>query len=121
MRYSIAEKYNCVVITFKGDIIGGPKGAKFHDEIKSLTGKGKTNVIGDLSKVKFMNSSGLGIFITAMTSLRKEGGDFKLCGASKRIQSLLMVTKLITVFDNYKTLDEAVAAYQDDEADNEKA
>jgi anti-sigma B factor antagonist len=60
-----------------------------------------------------MNSSGLGILITSLTSLRNAGGDLKICGASDRIESLLMVTKLITVFKHYKTLDEAVAAYQE--------
>jgi anti-sigma B factor antagonist len=112
MKYSKSEKYNTVIITFKGKIMGGPDAADFHDELKKLADEGKANVVGDLSKVKFMNSSGLGILITAMTSMRKAGGDFKICGASDRIESLLIVTKLITVFDHYKTLDEAVEAYQ---------
>lgn len=93
--------------------MGGPAATEFHDKIKSLIEKDKTNVIGDLSKISFMNSSGLGIMITALTSLRNAGGDLKLCGASDRIESLLVVTKLITVFDNYKTREEAVEAYQE--------
>lgn len=92
--------------------MGGPDATEFHDKLKELADEGKKNIVGDLSKVKFMNSSGLGILITAMTTMRKEGGDFKICGASDRIESLLIVTKLITVFDHYKTLDEAVEAYQ---------
>lgn len=111
MNYSVSERYNTVIMTMKGDIMGGPSANAFHEEIKELIEKGQTNVVGDLSKVKFMNSSGLGIMITAMTTLRKAGGDFKICGASDRIESLLMVTRLITVFDHHKTLDEAVAAY----------
>lgn len=113
MNYSISEEYNCVVITFKGKVMGGPAATEFHDKIKSLIEEDKTNVIGDLSKASFMNSSGLGIMITALTSLRNAGGDLKLCGASDRIESLLVVTKLITVFDNYKTRKEAVEAYQE--------
>jgi anti-sigma B factor antagonist len=112
MKYSISEQYNTVIITLKGNVMGGPAASGFHEEIKGLIEKGKTNVVGDLSKVKFMNSSGLGNMISALTSLRNAGGDFKICGASDRIESLLMVTKLITVFNHYKTLDEAVKAYQ---------
>jgi len=112
MKYSISEKYNTVIITFKGNAMGGPAAAVFHDEIKKLIDEGKTNVVGDLSKVKFMNSSGLGVLITALTSIRNAGGDFKICNASDRIESLLMVTKLITVFKHYKSLNEAVEAYQ---------
>ena len=113
MKYSVSERYNTVILTLKGNVMGGPAATAFHDEIKSLIEKGKTNVVGDLSKVKFMNSSGLGVLITSLTTLRKAGGDLKICGASDRIESLLMVTKLITVFDHYKSVDEAVAAYED--------
>lgn len=113
MRYSISERYKTTVITFKGKVMGGPDASDYMDDIKSLIEQGKTNVVADLSKVNFMNSSGLGILITSLTSLRNAGGDLKICGASDRIESLLIVTKLITVFKHYKTLDEAVAAYQE--------
>lgn len=112
MKYSTSEKYNTVIITLKGNVMGGPAASAFHDEIKGLIEKGKTNVVSDLSNVKFMNSSGLGNMISALTTLRNAGGDFKICGASDRIESLLIVTKLITVFNHYKTLDSAVEAYQ---------
>lgn len=115
MKYSITEKYNCVIITFKGKIMGGPASTKFHKKVKSLIKRDKTNIIADLSRVNFMNSSGLGILITALTSLRNAGGELILSGPSKRIESLLMVTKLITVFPHYKTLEQAVAAYQEQE------
>jgi anti-sigma B factor antagonist len=112
MKYSTSERYNTVILTFKGKVMGGPDATTFHDEIKNLIDKGKTNVVADLSKVSFMNSSGLGILISALTSLRNADGDLKICGASERIESLLIVTKLITVFNHFKTLDEAVEAFE---------
>lgn len=112
MKYSVSERYNTVIVTLKGKAMGGPSATDFQDEIKGLIEKGKTNVVADLSKVNFMNSSGLGIMITALTSLRNAGGDLKICGASDRIESLLIVTKLITVFHHFKTVDEAVEAFQ---------
>jgi anti-sigma B factor antagonist len=113
MNYSVSERYNTVILTLKGNVMGGPAAEKFHNEIKDLIEKGKTNIVGDLSKVKFMNSSGLGVLITSLTSVRNAGGDLKICGASDRIESLLMVTKLITVFKHYKSLDEAVEAFEE--------
>lgn len=113
MKYSLSERYNTAILTLKGNAMGGPSATAYMDEIKSLIDQGKTNVVADLSKVKFMNSSGLGILITSLTSLRNAGGDLKICGASNRIESLLIVTKLITVFKHYKTLDEAVEAYKE--------
>jgi len=112
MKYSVSEQYNTVVLTFKGKAMGGPSATGLSNDIKKFIQEGKTNIIADLSKVSFMNSSGLGILISTLTSLRNAGGDLKICGASDRIESLLIVTKLITVFDHYKTLDEAVKAYQ---------
>lgn len=112
MNYTVSEEYNCVIFTFKGKIMGGPDAQEFHEKIKALIEKDKTNVIADLSRVNFMNSSGIGILIAALTSLRNAGGNLKLCGASDRIESILVVTKLITVFDHYKSIKEAVDSYQ---------
>jgi len=112
MKYSTSEKYNVAIITFKGKVMGGPAVADFKEDLKKMIDNGKTNIVADLSKVSFMNSSGLGAMISALTTLRNAGGDMKLCGASERIESLLIVTKLITVFDHFKTLDEAVEAYK---------
>lgn len=112
MEYSILEKKNCVIVAFKGKIMGGPDSAKFREEINGFIEDGKVNIIGDLSEVEFMNSSGLGVMIATLTSLRKKDGDFKLCSATDRIKSLLRVSKLFTVFDMYDTLDEAIKAYQ---------
>lgn len=111
VNYSIEERYQCVVVTLKGSLMGGPEAQDFKDDIKKLIDEDKKNVVADLSRVKFMNSSGLGILISALTTLRNAGGDLKISGASEKIESLLMVTKLITVFDHHKTLDEAIAAY----------
>ncbi len=112
MNYNISEKYNCVVIELKGKIMGGPDAEVFRDELQKLIDDDKKKVIIDLEHVKFMNSSGLGILIGGLTTMRKAGGDIKLCNADKRISSLLMVSQLNTVFDHHLSLDSAVKAYE---------
>ncbi len=112
MNFKLSERYNSVVIKLKGNVMGGPDAAQFSQELKRLIDEGKKNVVVDLSSVKFMNSSGLGILISGLTTMRNAGGDMKICGATEKVESLLMVTKLITVFDNYKTEDEAVKAFE---------
>ena len=111
MNFSIDEHYNAVVITLKGDIMGGPDGAKLHDKLHQLKESGKKNVVVDLARVKFMNSSGLGMLISGMTTMRNAGGDLRLANAANRIQSLLIITKLITVFKHFESLDDATASY----------
>ena len=113
MNYSVDELYNAVVIKLKGNIMGGPDGAKLHDTLHELKESGKKNVVVDLSKVKFMNSSGLGMLISGMTTMRNSGGDLRLANVADRIQSLLVITKLITVFKHYDSVDEAVTSYEE--------
>lgn len=112
MKYDIKEQFNCVVIHLKGNIMGGPHAETFREELHELIEQGKTNVIVQLAKVKFMNSSGLGILIGALTTMKNAGGNLVICEADKKIKDLLMVTQLISVFQHYRTLDEAVQAYQ---------
>jgi anti-sigma B factor antagonist len=114
MSFNVSEKYNCVIIEFKGNVMGGPDAVSLNEELHDLIEKDKTNVVVDLGKVKFMNSSGLGMLIGALTTMKKAGGDLRIANATDKIESLLIITKLITVFKHYKTLDEAIASYQED-------
>ena len=111
MNFNVEERYNSVVITLKGNVMGGPDGAKLHDTLHDLKEQGKANVVADLSKVKFMNSSGLGMLISAMTTMRNAGGDLRLANVADRIQSLLVITKLITVFKHFESVEDAAKSY----------
>lgn len=114
MNYSINERYNCIVIEFSGNLMGGPDANKFNEDLHDLIDEDKKEVVADLSSVKFMNSSGLGILIGGLTTMRNSGGDLRIAGADQRIKSLLMVTKLITVFNSYRTVEEAVESFEED-------
>ena len=114
MNYNVDERYNAVVVTLKGNVMGGPDGQKLHDTLHELKEQGKRNVVADLGKVKFMNSSGLGMMISALTTMRNAGGDLRLANVADRIQSLLIITKLITVFRHFESVEEAVQSYEDD-------
>ncbi len=113
MIFNVSERYNCVVIEFKGNVMGGPDAVNLNEQLHELIEKDKHNVVVDLGKVKFMNSSGLGMLIGALTTMRKAGGDLRIANAADKIESLLIVTKLITVFKHYKSLDEAIASFDD--------
>ncbi len=113
MKYNIDERYNCVVITFKGNVMGGPEVGKLNEQLHELIEDDKPNVVADLGKVKFMNSSGLGMLIGGLTTMRKAGGDLRIANATDKIESLLVITKLITVFKNFDSTDEAVESYSE--------
>ncbi len=112
MSFNVSERYNCVIIELKGNVMGGPDAVNLNEKLHELIDQGKKNVVVNLSKVKFMNSSGLGMLIGGLTTLRKAGGDLRIANASDKIESLLMVTKLITVFKHFRSVDEAVASFE---------
>ena len=114
MSYQTSERYNCVVIQFKGNVMCGPDAVNLNEELHALIDVNKTNVIVDLSKVKFMNSSGLGMLIGGLTTMKKAGGDLRIANATDKIESLLVVTKLITVFKHFRSVDEAVESYKEE-------
>jgi len=101
-----------VVLELAGKIMGGPDASLLNDKLNDLLDKGKTKVIADLAGVSWMNSSGLGILIGGLTTMRNNGGDLKLSGVTERIQNLLMITKLLTVFDAHDSLEKAVAGFK---------
>lgn len=112
MKLKITERYEAVVLELKGNVMGGPEATEFSETLKKLVAEGKKNIVLDLSDVKFMNSSGLGMMISGLTTVKKDGGQLKLACVTEKIQSLLMITKLITIFENYDSVDEAIKTFE---------
>ena len=104
-------KSNVAVLYLKGNMTGGPESLELHDKVKSLMNDKINKVVIDLSKVNWMNSSGLGTLMACMTSLKNADGEMKISGTTEKIQNLFVITKLVTVFDTYETADRAVAGF----------
>ncbi len=100
------------VIELKGKLMGGPETSEIHTTIKELVAKGVNKVVADVGKVTWMNSTGLGALMGAMTSLRNAKGDLKLAKITENVENLFVITKLITIFDTFDTVEEAVAAFK---------
>ena len=113
MSLSINVHDDVALIEVKGNLMGGSETLELHETVKKEIEKGFNKIIIDLSKVKWMNSSGLGIIMGCLTSLRNAEGDLKLCGVTEKVKSLFMITKLITLFETYTTADEAVRAFKE--------
>jgi anti-sigma B factor antagonist len=112
MRIKTSEKYSAVVIELKGNVIGGPDSEEFSKLLHSYVDEGKKNLVVDLGSVKFMNSSGLGMLISGFTTMKNGGGSLKLANATEKINSLLVITKLITIFENFSSIEEAVKSFE---------
>jgi len=64
MKVKTTEKYEAVIIELKGNVMGGEDTKDFNDLLHKMIDAGKKNIVLDLSGVKFMNSSGLGMLIS---------------------------------------------------------
>jgi anti-sigma B factor antagonist len=91
------------VVTVTGDIVLGQASAGLGDKVRSLIQQGRKKLVFDLSGVPYMDSSGLGELVHAYATVKNKGGELKLVGLTKRIFSLLTITKLVTVFETYDT------------------
>jgi anti-sigma B factor antagonist len=112
MKIKTVEHYNAVVIQLKGNVMGGPEAAELNELLHKFLDSNKKNIIIDLADVKFMNSSGLGMLISAFTTMKNGGGNLKLANATEKIQSLLLITKLVSIFENFDSVEEAVKSYE---------
>jgi anti-sigma B factor antagonist len=112
MKFKSRESKGVIIIELTGNVMGGPDATILNDQLHKLIDENKKKVVVDLDEVKFINSSGLGMLIGGLTTLRNSGGELKLARASKKIEDLLKMTKLTTVFDIHKTVNEAVTAFK---------
>lgn len=92
--------------------MGGPEATEINDKINQLIDEKKLRIVVDLENVEWMNSSGLGILIQAVTVLRKNNGALRLIHLSGRIKNLLRITKLSSVFESCDSFEDAVASFK---------
>ncbi len=112
MKFKTSEVQGITVIELSGNVMGGPDAAALNDQLHKLVEVNKKRVVIDLHEVKFVNSSGLGMLIGGLTTMRNAGGELKLARASKKVETLIEVTKLNKVFDLHRTVDSAVSAFK---------
>lgn len=111
MSFNTSERSGCAVIEFEGKVIGGPDAVSLNEKLHELINVNKVNVVFDLGKVKFMNSSGLGMLISSLSTLRKAGGDLRIANHSEKIKELLDITQLAAVFKQFNSVDEAEISF----------
>jgi anti-sigma B factor antagonist len=111
LKITQREVGNAVILDLNGKLTGGPDADVFRDVFKSLIDQGKKNVVVNLEKVSWINSTGLGILISGYTSVRRAGGDLVVMHASDRIESILYVTKLNLLFKSFESEEDAVKSF----------
>jgi anti-sigma B factor antagonist len=108
MKVKIDERYQTAIIELKGNLVGGENAQMFREKLYELIEKKRVNVVVDMSDVKFVNSSGIGILISGFTTIKNAGGELKLARISDKVEGVLNITRLNKIFHIYPTVEEAV-------------
>jgi anti-sigma B factor antagonist len=98
MKYNTYIKENILFLQLEGDLIGESNGLELMDLVSEKLNDNINRCAIDLSLVRYMNSSGIGVLITLLTKFRNKGGELVLINPSEQIKKLLIITKLNSIF-----------------------
>jgi anti-sigma B factor antagonist len=101
-----------VILDLHGKILIGEGDDALREAVTKLSDTGKTKILLNLADVPYVDSAGLGEIVRTYTTVSRKGGKLKLLNLTKKIQDLLSITKLLTVFETYESENEAVRSYQ---------
>ena len=100
------------ILDLSGEVRIGDSSVALRDTIRNLADQGKKKVLLNLGGVKYIDSSGIGELIANYTTVKRGGGQLKLLNLTDRVQNLLVITKLLTVFDAYDNEAEALKSFE---------
>ena len=100
------------VLDLSGEVRIGDSATALRDAIRGLVAGGNQTILLNLAGVKYIDSSGIGELIANYTTVGRGGGQLKLLNLTDKVQDLLVITKLLTVFDVYENEAEALSSFK---------
>ena len=113
MALTIVEKEmnGVTVLQLAGRVTLGEESNQLRTKLKELLSQGKTRLVLDLADVTYIDSAGLGTLVAGFTSAQNQGANLKLANLTKRFNEQLNITKLVTIFDVYKSVEDAIKSF----------
>jgi anti-sigma B factor antagonist len=105
------EVSGVMVVDLSGRITLGEASGKLRDTVRDLLSKGNKKILLNLGDVTYIDSSGLGELVSSYTTAANQGAKVKLLNVQKKVDDLLQITKLYTVFDSFTDESKAVGSY----------
>jgi anti-sigma B factor antagonist len=99
------------ILDLHGKMLIGDGDDALRDALTKVVDGGQTKVVLNLGDVPYVDSAGLGEIVRSYTTVTRKGGKLKLLNLTKKLEDLLSITKLLTVFETYDTEDEAVKSF----------
>jgi anti-sigma B factor antagonist len=106
------QEGDVIILDLSGKITIGEGSVQLREAVRKLLDEGKKKVLLNLGDVAYVDSSGIGELVSSYTTTNNQGGQLKLLNLTKKIQDLLMITKLLTVFETYDNEQAALASFK---------
>lgn len=104
LNYKTAKDEKAHYLYIQGDLIGDEVGPKLVEVVSDAIQEGAKTFVIDLSEVRYISSSGIGLLITMLTKMRNVGGEVYLTSPSEHVKKLLIITKLNNIFTVYDSV-----------------
>ena len=111
VKVSTRQVGKVTVVEAAGRITAGEAVTSLRDTIRTLASSGHKRLLLNLAEISYIDSSGIGELVAGFTTLSHQGGAMKLLKLSKRVEDVLKMTKLYTVFEVYDDEAKAVASF----------
>ena len=98
-----------LIVNLSGDIVFGDGNVVLRDTIRRLLSEGHKKIVLNMENVGYVDSSGIGEMVSGFIAINREHGSFKLVNVPKRITELLIMCKLLAIFDVTDNTDNAIA------------
>jgi anti-sigma B factor antagonist len=100
------------ILDLDGEIRIGGGSAELRTAIRELATADRKKILLNLGGVRYIDSTGIGELIASYTTVQRDGGQLKLLKLTEKVQDLLVITKLLTVFDAYEDESEALSSFE---------
>jgi anti-sigma B factor antagonist len=101
-----------IVLDVAGRLVAGDGDGKLKDKVNSLLLQGQHELLLNLAEVSYIDSNGLGELVASHATVRRHGGHIKLVNLTKRVQDLLAICRLLTVFDAFDSEADALRSFE---------
>jgi len=108
MRISERQVGDVVVLDLSGPLYGWEAAGAMEDTIRRYCRSGTQTIVVNLARVRSMDCGGLGALVDGFNTMRAAGGEMRLAAVTKRINDLLVITRLLTVFDTFDSVEQAI-------------
>ena len=113
VKLSIRQMNDVSVVDVSGRITLSDGSSTLRDALRAMASEGRKKILLNLKDVFYIDSSGLGALVSSFATLTNQGVQLKLLNLTHRVKDLLMITKLLTVFDVYDSEETAIRSFAD--------